>query len=207
MSDWEMVGKPALLFIHMQRAIVKEGSPLDGLGHSRATRESGIIPRQQALLKAFRDKGLPVIYVNAITPPDAKFPVYGKFWPFVAKTMVNKPGTPDVEVIDELAPHAGEPLFYNWPFGIFQGNDLADYLCKEGIETLVLSGVATGMAVGTAVFVRRSLPELDRPGGCLHRRQSAVARLRVPIDDPGHRSGDHHAGRHRPPIAATDSHV
>jgi biuret amidohydrolase len=152
MSDWEMVGKPALLFIHMQRAIVKEGSPLDGLGHSRATRESGIIPRQQALLKAFRDKGLPVIYVNAITPPDAKFPVYGKFWPFVAKTMVNKPGTPDVEVIDELAPQAGEPLFYNWPFGIFQGNDLADYLSEEGIETLVLSGVATGMAVGTAVF-------------------------------------------------------
>lgn len=152
MTDWEMAGKPALLFIHMQRAIVKEGSPLDALGHSRATRESGIIPRQQALLKAFRDKGLPVIYVNAYTPPETKFPVYGKFWPFVAKTMVNKPGTPDVEVIDELKPQAGEPLFYNWPFGIFQGNDLADYLSKEGIDTLVLSGVATGMAVGTAVF-------------------------------------------------------
>lgn len=152
MSDWKLEGKPALLFVHMQRAIVKEGSPLDALGHSRATRESGIIPRQQALLKAFRDKGLQVVYVNAITPPDPKIPVYGRFWPSIAKNKVNIPGTPDVEVIDELAPQAGEPLFYNWPFGIFEGNDLEKYLKDQGIETLVISGVATGMAVGTAVF-------------------------------------------------------
>lgn len=147
-----MAGKPALVFIHMQRAIVKEGSPLDALGHSRATRESGIIPRQQALLKAFRDKGHPVVYVMAVTPPDAKYPVYGRFWPFIEKTQVNAPGSDDVSVIDELAPQQGEPLFYNWPFGIFQGNDMAEYLNDQGVDTLVLSGVATGMAVGTAVF-------------------------------------------------------
>src|SRR5664280_1557937 len=68
------------------------------------------------------------------------------------KTTVNVPGTRDVEVIDELAPQSGEPLFYNWPFGIFEGNDLEKYLKDQGIDTLVLSGVATGMAVGTAVF-------------------------------------------------------
>jgi nicotinamidase-related amidase len=152
MSDWQMVGKPALVLIHMQRAIVKEGSPLDGLGHSRATRESGVILRMEALLKAFRDKGLPVIFVNAYTPSDTKFPVYGRFWNFIQKTDVNAMGTPDVEVIDELAPQAGEPLFYNWPFGIFQGNDMEKYLQDLGVETLVMAGVATGMAVGTAAF-------------------------------------------------------
>ena len=152
MSDWELVGKPALLLIHMQRAIVKEGSPLDPLGHSRATRESGIIARQQALLEAFRSRKLPVIYVNAYTPEDARFPAYGRFWSFIAKTRVNMLGTPDVEVIEELAPQPGEPLFYNWPFGIFQGNDLEEYLKDQGIETLVIVGVATGMAVSTAVF-------------------------------------------------------
>ena len=152
MTDWQMVGKPALLLVHMQRAIVKEGSPLDGLGHSRATRESGIIARQEAMLKAFRDKGFPVIFVNAYTPTETKFPVYGRFWPFIEKTKVNSMGTPDVKVIDELAPREGEPLFYNWPFGIFQGNDLEHYLQDNGIETIVLAGVATGMAVGTAAF-------------------------------------------------------
>ena len=152
MAEWQMVGKPALLLVHMQRAIVKVGSPLDGLGHSRATAESGIIPRQQALLKAFREKGLPVVFVNAYTPTETKYPVYGRFWPFIEKTKVNSMGTADVEVIEELAPLEGEPLFYNWPFGIFQGNNLQDYLQEQKVDTLVLAGVATGMAVGTAAF-------------------------------------------------------
>jgi nicotinamidase-related amidase len=152
MAEWQMVGKPALLLVHMQQAIVKVGSPLDGLGHSRATAESGIIPRQQALLKAFRDKGLPVVDVNAHTPLDTKYPVYGRFWPFIEKTKVNVLGTRDVEVVEELAPRVGEPLFYNWPFGIFQGNELESYLRDQKIDTIVLVGVATGMAVGTAAF-------------------------------------------------------
>ena len=152
MSDWKMLGKPALLLIHMQRSIVEEGNALDRLGHSRATRESGIIPRQQALLKAFRDKGLPVIYVNSITPTGARFPAYGSFWPFLEETKVNTLGTPDVEVIDELAPQAGEPLFYNWLFGMFNGNNLEQYLKEHMIDTIVLSGVATRLAVGTAVY-------------------------------------------------------
>ena len=58
----------------------------------------------------------------------------------------------DVEVIDELKPQAGEPVFYNFPFGIFQGNELEKHLADNGIETVVLAGVATGMAVMTAVI-------------------------------------------------------
>ncbi len=57
-----------------------------------------------------------------------------------------------MEVIDELAPQSGEPLFYNWPFGVFQGNDLETWLREQGVETVVLAGVATGMAVGVAAF-------------------------------------------------------
>lgn len=152
MSEWQMVGKPALVLIHMQNAIVKAPSPLEPLGHVKATWESGIVPRMQVLLQAFREKGLPVIFVNAYTPVDAKYPAYGRFWPFVEKSQVNLMNTPDVEVIEELAPQQGEPLFYNWPFGIFQGNDLEQYLRDQGVETLVLAGVATGMAVGTAAF-------------------------------------------------------
>ena len=136
----------------MQNAIVKAPSPLEALGHVRATWEDGVVPKMHDLLKAFRAKGLPVIFVNARTPVDTKFPIYGKFWPGVEKSKVNFMGTRDVEVIDEIAPAAGEPMFYNWPFGIFQGNDLEQYLVDQGIETVVLVGVATGMAVDTAAF-------------------------------------------------------
>ncbi len=152
MSDWQLEGKTALLLIHMQNAIVKAPSPLEPLGHIRATWEDGVVPKMQALVAAFREKGLPVIFVNAYTPADTKFPVYGRFWPSVQRSTVNLMGTPDVEVIEELAPQGEEPVFYNWPFGIFQGNDLEKYLVDQGIETVVLAGVATGMAVGTAAF-------------------------------------------------------
>jgi gluconolactonase len=151
-NNWELVGKTALLLVHMQNAIVKAPSPLEPLGHIRAVEEDKVIPRMQKLLGAFRTKGLPVVFVNAYTPEDAKLPVYGRFWPSLSRTRVNYRGTRDVEVIDELTPQKGEPVFYNWPFGIFQGNDLEKYLVDQGIETVVLAGVATGMAVGVAAF-------------------------------------------------------
>jgi len=58
MSEWKLVGKPALILIHMQHAITHPEGTLAFLGHAKATRESGIIPRQQALLNAFREKKL-----------------------------------------------------------------------------------------------------------------------------------------------------
>jgi biuret amidohydrolase len=151
-SEWELVGKTALLFVHMQNAIVKAPSPLEPLGHIRATEEDQIIPKMEKLLGAFRTKGLPVAYVNAYTPEEVKLPVYGRFWPSLSRNRVNYLGTPDVEVIDELTPQTGEPLFYNWPFGIFQGNELEKWLQDQKVETIVLAGVATGMAVGVAAF-------------------------------------------------------
>ena len=152
-GDWKLVGKTALLFVHMQNAIVKAPSPLEPLGHIRATEEDKVIPQMEKLLAAFRAKGMPVVFVNAYTPEGVKLPVYGRFWPAVSRQRVNYLDTPDVQVIDELKPQAGEPVFYNWPFGIFEGgNDLGKYFAEQGIETVVLAGVATGMAVGTAAF-------------------------------------------------------
>jgi nicotinamidase-related amidase len=152
MSEWKMVGKPALILIHMQHGITHESGGVASFGHAKATRESGIIPRQQALLKAFRSKKLPVIYVNAVTDPKAKLPVYGKFWPAIQKTGANLPGSKDVEVIPELAPLPGEPVLGNFPFGMFTGSNLEKVLRENKVETLVLVGVATDMAVLTAVL-------------------------------------------------------
>ncbi len=153
MSDaWTMVGKPALIFIHMQFGITDERGTVAFLGHAKATRESGIIARQQALLKAFRAKKLPVIFVNAVTDPKTKVPVYGKFWPAIKKTGANLPGSKDIEVIPELAPLPGEPVLGNWVFGMFSNNNLDKVLKDLGVETLVLAGVATDMAVLSAVY-------------------------------------------------------
>jgi len=151
MSEWKMAGKPALVLIHMQHGITHPEGKVAFLGHAKATRESGIIARQQVLLEAFRKKKLPVVFVNAITP-ETKWPAYGRFWEGIRKHRANLPGTKDLEVIQELAPVPGEPLLFNWPFGIFTGNDLCEVLDNLGVDTLVLVGVATDMAVLTAVF-------------------------------------------------------
>jgi hypothetical protein len=43
MSDWTMAGKPALLIVHMQNAVVKTPSPLEMMGHGKAAHEEGVI--------------------------------------------------------------------------------------------------------------------------------------------------------------------
>ena len=153
MAEWQLVGKTALVIVHMQNAVIKTPSPFEVLGHGRAAYEDGVVGKIQDLLKAFRDKGRPVIFMVAHTPSDTRFPAYGLFWDGVRGADANRKGTWDTEIIEELAPVPGEPVFYNWPFNIFMGgNDLEQYLADQGIETVVLAGVATGMSVGTAAF-------------------------------------------------------
>jgi nicotinamidase-related amidase len=136
----------------MQYGIVNEGGTVAFLGHAKATKESGIIPRQQDLLKAFRAKKLPVIYVNAVTDPNSVVPGYGKFWAAYKKVKANMPGSKDVEVIPELAPSPGEPVLANFPFGMFTGNNLEKILKDQKIDTVILVGVATDMAILSGVI-------------------------------------------------------
>jgi nicotinamidase-related amidase len=76
MDEWKLNGKAALVIVHMQEGIA--GSLLSQ-DRAREVRESDHIPHQQALLKAFRAKNLPVIYVNVNNPANSpdKYPVYG----------------------------------------------------------------------------------------------------------------------------------
>jgi nicotinamidase-related amidase len=152
MSEWILAGRPALLVVHMQNAIVKSPSPLEALGHGKAAYEEGVVTKIQDLLTAFRARDLPVIYVCTHTPRDATFPEYGSFWAGAREARVNYMGTWDVEVIEELRPVSGEPVFYNWPFNVFEGTGLQQHLQDEGVDTVVLTGVASGMSVGTAAW-------------------------------------------------------
>ena len=133
MSDWTMAGKAALLIVHMQNAVVKTPSPLEMMGHGKAAHEEGVIDNIERLVAAFRDKGLPVVYCVAYTPPDeTRWPAYGGFWQGCQQIEVNRMGTWDVEIIDELKPAAGERIFYNWPFNVFEGTGLHEHLKRPG---------------------------------------------------------------------------
>ena len=148
MSEWTLAGKPALILVHMQHSICDPQGSLAFLGHGRATRESGIIPNQQKLLKAFRAKGLPVLHI--VTTHDMSrqniAPQMGMFWS-IAFNGVNLPGSKDLEIIPELAPDPGEPVIGNFVFSMFASNHVDQMLKELGVKTLVIAGVATYMAV------------------------------------------------------------
>jgi nicotinamidase-related amidase len=152
MNEWALIGKAALLIVHMQNAVIKTPSPLEVMGHGKAAWEQGVVANIQSLLASFRSKGLPVAYCVAYTPLETRFPAYGGFWAGAEAVKVNYMGTWDVEIIDELAPATGERIFYNWPFNVFEGTGLHEYFQEQGVDTVVLPGVATGMSVGTAAW-------------------------------------------------------
>jgi biuret amidohydrolase len=152
MSDWQMNGKPALVILHMQQGIVGKNGNIPGL--YEAVQKSGIIPRQQALLKAFRAKGLPVIFVRALhvtgaQDPCGVLPAYGRLCGLIAATK-EKPD--DLEIIPEVAPHPGEPVLTNWMIGAFTNSGLDEVLKARGAATLVLAGCVTHIAVYTAAL-------------------------------------------------------
>jgi nicotinamidase-related amidase len=148
MSEWKLVGKPALILIHMQQSLCDPQGSLAFLGHAQAVHESGIIPNQQRLLKAFRARKLPVIYIVTTHDMSRKetAPVLGKFWE-MAFSGINLPDSEDVEVIRELTPEQGEPVIGNFVFSIFGSNNLDRTLKELGVKTLVIAGVSTAMAV------------------------------------------------------------
>jgi nicotinamidase-related amidase len=152
MSGWTLAGKPALLVIHLQNAICKAPSPLEVLGHPRATEEDEVIPHVAGLLSAFRRRGLPVVFTAAVHPDAPEVPAYGGFWQAVRRLDVNQAGSRDVEIVDELTPLDGEPVIHNWPFDVFRRTSLEELLRDQGVETIVLVGVATGMAVIIAAY-------------------------------------------------------
>lgn len=144
-KEWKMAGKPALLILHMQKGMFDKNPVL-----RKVLAESGIVSRQQKLLKEFRTKQLPVIYVNVMkhAPIQGIPPSYGFLWE-EERSYEHWPG--DIEVISELAPLAGEAVLVSWPFTAFNNSGLEQALRILGVNTLVLAGFATnGVVYGTA---------------------------------------------------------
>ena len=105
------------------------------------------IPRQQALLKAFRDRNLPVIYVNV---DFSKFPNGSVLEYGVLSKRAKSAMNPKMQVIPELAPQPGEPVLSNWIWGAFTNSGLEQELRARGVGTLVLFGCAFHVVVYNA---------------------------------------------------------
>ncbi len=147
--------RTALVVVHMVKGMAGEvDTPFQRIFRPRA-KETGVIGVQKRLLNGLRTgkaKGAKVVY-TAVT--------YQPGYPGVTRnsrlfrTLLDSgggillEGTPAVEVIDDLAPRPGEPVVRGQGSNGFDRTVLDTILLQAGIDTLVLVGIATDVAVGS----------------------------------------------------------
>lgn len=99
-----------------------------------------IVPNIQRLLDSTRQKGMPVIYAcDSFMPEDFFFK--GRMKPHSLR------GTEGSKVIDELAPQKGDYVIEKRRMSAFFKTDLDITLRELGIDTIVVTGIATQYCV------------------------------------------------------------
>jgi nicotinamidase-related amidase len=142
--------RTALLLLHWQNDIVVSGYKHAGNNPERLA-AAHTIEHTQAVLKASREKGILVVYVNAAHRPGypevpaSPAPIFKN----VAANKAHIRGTKGVEVIDQLKPLDDEIIVYNYNPSSFYYTELDIILRNKGITHLVLSGIATNWVVET----------------------------------------------------------
>jgi len=99
----------------------------------------GIIEPLQRLLNHAREDGWVVVFSNdAHHPDDPELRIWG---PHAME------GTPEAEVIPELAPREGEIISPKRVYGAFDGTGLDEQLKAKGVDEVVITGQHTHICV------------------------------------------------------------
>jgi nicotinamidase-related amidase len=150
-------GTAALLIVDMQRhSAHREGATLRkvraagfaDVASGFAERLDLIVPNIRALQDAFRRAGLEVIHVRIASMTDDgrdRGPSHKKLGHAAA------PGSPDAEILPELAPVGDELVFSKTAGSVFCATNIEYVLRNLGITTLVVTGIVTTGCVHTAV--------------------------------------------------------
>jgi len=140
--------RTALLVVHMAKGVAGQvDTPFNRLFRQRAEK-TGVIGIQSRLLNGFRRARAKVVYTLVTYQPG--LPGVRPNSPLF-RTLVGSPtllqDTPAVEVIDDVAPRPDEPVVRGQAANGFDGTALDTTLRVAGVDTLVLAGIATDVAV------------------------------------------------------------
>ncbi len=135
MSDIEL-SKAALVLIDLQHGIVaRDTAPYPAADVVRAS---------ATLADAFRAKGRPVIVVTVGWSADMAVAPHQRHAP-----AIDAPADPEAftAVVPEIGPRPGDILVRKRQWGAFYGTDLDLQLRRRGVDTIVLTGIATNIGV------------------------------------------------------------
>lgn len=145
------MSKTALLLLDFINEIVHENGKLAGKGYANSVKEASVLARvNQATTKA-RSERIPVIFVCVGFSPDygewpATSPLFGKAREFEALKL----GNWATELHELLDVDPGDYQLVKNRVSAFYGTSLDVILRSHDIETLLVGGVATDLAVQSA---------------------------------------------------------
>ncbi|WP_067687282.1 cysteine hydrolase family protein [Nocardia jejuensis] len=149
----------ALLVIDMQRDFLLPGGFGESLGNDVDLLRTVIDPLA-ALIAAARATGIPVIHTREGHLPDLSDCPPAKLLRGNPSQRIGDPGAfgrilirgeYGHDIIDELAPLAGEVVIDKPGKGAFYGTELAEVLERDSIRSLLVTGVTTEVCVHTTV--------------------------------------------------------
>ena len=143
--------RTAVLAIHFQNDVISPDG-MFGQTFAPAAAAAGIVPRTAALLEAARRTGVHVVYVNVVYWPGYVGHIRNSaLFQTVANLGGFMRGTKGVEIVKELTPHKGDIVQEHSRISAFFGNDVTTILTGLGIDTLIVTGVATNVAIDHTV--------------------------------------------------------
>ena len=150
-----VVGRPALLVIDMQRGFI------DSDAGSYVIEAESLVSRVARTIDAARAADMPVLFsreVHRVSGIDggrllwdgrggwvSGHARYGSGADSPDRACVE--GTPEAELLPDIVPAPGEPVFEKRRFSCFIGTELELLLGRLGIETLFIAGICTDVCV------------------------------------------------------------
>ncbi|UCG41968.1 MAG: isochorismatase family protein [candidate division WOR-3 bacterium] len=139
-------GRAALLVVDMQRFFFEPA------GESAVLVGDVVIPNIRRLAAAFRTAGRPVVYTRHAHKDRSDMGMLGQWWD---DGIIQ--GTPESEIVPELAPFQGDVVVGKSRYSAFAGTGLDQLLRHRGVSDLVVTGVMTNLCCETTAreaFVR-----------------------------------------------------
>lgn len=142
----------ALLVVDMQNGFCHDDGAINRMGLPAARLRDAIAPCAR-LVAAARGARVPVLFTRYVYRPDYADGglLVDELMPDLKTHEALRAGSWDAEVIDALAPEAGEPVIDKNRPSAFFGTDLDATLETLGARNLVVCGVTTNCCVETTV--------------------------------------------------------